>query len=53
MLQVGCGMYAAACVTRNFFKTQNPQLINKAGFKSKVAYNGVCTVTQNKIFSYG
>ena len=37
-----CGLCCrAACITRNFFKTQNLQLINKSGFKSRAAYNGV------------
>ena len=38
--------YAAECITRNIFKTQNPQLTNKSGFKSRAAYNGTCMVAQ-------
>ena len=35
---------SAACSARNFFKTQNPRLINKRGFKSRADYNGTHTV---------
>ena len=28
----------------SFFKTQNPQLINESGFKSRAAYNGARTI---------
>ena len=34
----------AACITRYFFKTQNPRLINKSSFKSRAAYEGARTV---------
>jgi hypothetical protein len=36
----------AACITRNFSKTQNPWLINERGFKSRAAYDGAHTVYQ-------
>ena len=33
--KIGCGLCCrAVCITRNFLKSQNPQLINKSGFKS-------------------
>ena len=45
MCKLCCGLCCrAACITRNFFKTQNPQLINESGFNSRAAYNGVRTV---------
>ena len=31
----------AACITRNFFKTQNTQLINESGFKLRAANDGM------------
>ena len=34
----------AAYTAKNFFKTQNPRLINESGFKSRAAYDGACTV---------
>ena len=40
-----CGLYCrAARITRNIFKTQNPQLINKSSFKLRAAYDGLRTV---------
>ena len=40
-----CGLCCrSACITRNFFKTQNPRLINKSGFILRAAYDGACTV---------
>ena len=42
-----CGLCCrAVCITRNIFKTQNPRLVNKGGFKSRAGYNVasmVCT----------
>ena len=40
------GLYqiAMAFTTRNFFKTQNPQLIIESSFKSRAAYDGAGTV---------
>jgi hypothetical protein len=38
------GENAAACITKNFFKTQNSRLINQSGFKSRAAYDGARTV---------
>ena len=35
---------AAAYTTKNFFKAQNPRLINESGFKSRAAYDGARTV---------
>ena len=34
----------AACITRNFFNTQNPRLINESGLKSRATYDGACTL---------
>ena len=40
-----CGLCCrAAYTTKNFFKAQNPLLINKSGFKSRAAYDGARTV---------
>ena len=40
-----CSLYCrAACITRNFFKTQYPRLINKSGFKSQAAYEYVYSI---------
>ena len=44
MLQSGL-CCRAAYVTRNFFKTQNPRLINESSFKSRGAYDGARTVS--------
>jgi hypothetical protein len=43
MLQSGL-CCRAAYTTKNFFKTQNPWLINESGFKSRAAYDGARTV---------
>ena len=34
---------------KKLLKTQNPQLINKSGFKSRAAYNGARTVDKNDV----
>ena len=35
-----CGLCCrAVCITRNFFRTQNPRLINESGSKSRLGYN--------------
>ena len=34
----------AAYTGKNFFKTQNPRLINESNFKSRAAYDGAHTV---------
>ena len=50
-----CGLCCrAAYITRNFFKTQNPRLINESGFKSRAAYDGARTVAKNQpyVFSW-
>ena len=40
-----CGLrFRAAFITRHFFKTQNPRLINESGFKLSAAYDGARTV---------
>jgi hypothetical protein len=45
-----CGLCCrAAYVIKNFFKAQNPLLINKSGFKLRAAYDGVRTVLSLKI----
>ena len=45
-------MLQRACILRNFFKTQNPGLVNNSGLKPRVGYNGACTagVYQRSIF---
>ena len=35
--------------TRNFFRTQNPRLINDSGFKSRAGYNGTRMLNQEII----
>ena len=42
---IDAAAYAAErlVLTRNFFKTQNPRLINVSGFKSQAAYNSART----------
>jgi hypothetical protein len=32
---------------KQLFKTQNPRLVNKTGFKSRAVYNGVSMVYEN------
>ena len=40
-----CGLCCrVVCIARNVFKTQNPRLINKRGFKSRATYSGAHTV---------
>ena len=41
-----CLYYKAVCITRNFSEPQNLQFIIKSGFKSRVGYNGACTVSE-------
>jgi hypothetical protein len=35
--------------SRNFFKPQNPRLINESGFKLRAAYDGTCTIVGKKM----
>ena len=47
-----CGLcYRAACITKNFLKTHNPQLINESGFKSRAAYDGACMVYGMELYN--
>ena len=44
-----CGLCCRVpCITKNFCKTQKTWLINKSGFKSRAAYDGMRTVFKKK-----
>ena len=38
-------------ITRNVFRTQNLQLINESGFKSRAAYDGACMVYGMELYN--
>ena len=41
-----CGQVVLYKIYKKLFKTQNPRLINKSNFKSRVGYNGMHTVVR-------
>ena len=42
-----CFISQNSLCNKNLLKTQNPQLINKRGFKLRAAYDGAHTVIEN------